>query len=560
MNSPNLIEPISSDINYFIELFILIESVKQPIFPKDLKNKIEKFLNIIKTKNEPIQKETIYFLTKSLSESIYIESSLIFRYLLKNAFNIDYSGVPDHKIATSDLDDRKEDKEYDIFTNESESIDDITEILNNVGKENKLKPFGNFFSEYTNKYDYDNDLALKICKKCMKRDHYFSKAKSEILVFPEYLTMLDDLYQCVFFNFYKKEYNPNDIFFDLNQKYYIAILASCSIGCDYLTKELISIFLLNGGEKDWLENGIESSKKFKSIANLCNILANKPFELNYKAINELDLDIKNFTKLCLFISVVQKFATILSILNIKFNTKKELEQIKQERLLKKDEKKLEIDLKLFYEWVLDKKSNSKYRREKEKQKKWLKKIKDDNQIDYDIKKNSLYKKFISSEVPCYENFSHHFYQYLYQDDYDFQTQSYYIINEYWPELLKIIKENCIYIERFTSNNFGGHDPIENTDSYRECIRTYVEILYGILDECHNYEQNNKLLTIYMKYFIKNIVCFPKIVEFPKIDKNDFDYMDLLHIILLSTQTKLKVQSIYVAKTIKECDYGNTVCK
>ena len=39
MNSPNLIEPISSDISYFIELFTLIENIQQPIFPKDLKKK-----------------------------------------------------------------------------------------------------------------------------------------------------------------------------------------------------------------------------------------------------------------------------------------------------------------------------------------------------------------------------------------------------------------------------------------------------------------------------------------------------------------------------------------
>ncbi len=78
----------------------------------------------------------------------------------------------------------------------------------------------------------------------------------------------------------------------------------------------------------------------------------------------------------------------------------------------------------------------------------------------------------------------------------------------------------------------------------------------MIDECHNYEQNNKLLTIYMKYFIKNIVCFPKNVAIPKISKNDFDYMDLLHIILLSSQTKLRIQITYVTKSMKEFDFGN----
>ena len=60
----------------------------------------------------------------------------------------------------------------------------------------------------------------------------------------------------------------------------------------------------------------------------------------------------------------------------------------------------------------------------------------------------------------------------------------------------------------------------------------------------------------MKYFIKNIVCFPKNVVIPKIDKNDFDYMDLLHIILLSSQTKLRIQITYVTKSMKEFDFGN----
>jgi hypothetical protein len=63
-------------------------------------------------------------------------------------------------------------------------------------------------------------------------------------------------------------------------KYYISIMAVSCYDCEYLLKILGEQFLLNGGDINWLINGIKSvDKKLQKLGELNELMAYKPWNL-----------------------------------------------------------------------------------------------------------------------------------------------------------------------------------------------------------------------------------------------------------------------------------------
>ncbi len=92
------------EIDFFTELFLFIDNILYLNSPSTLIKHIDEFVNILKNKEEKIKSKVEYYIKKALSESIYYESSLAFRYILINVYNVDYSNIPDWKIFGSVFD------------------------------------------------------------------------------------------------------------------------------------------------------------------------------------------------------------------------------------------------------------------------------------------------------------------------------------------------------------------------------------------------------------------------------------------------------------------------
>ena len=137
-------ELISIEINYFTEIFIFIEEILHMNSPTE--NQINQIINLIKNKDEKIKKETEFYLKKALSESVYKESSLIFRYILGKIYNYDYSNIHDYNIVNSVFD-NMERSNLNFFENDNITEFNLENILKN-NDERTLKSIGNFFDNY----------------------------------------------------------------------------------------------------------------------------------------------------------------------------------------------------------------------------------------------------------------------------------------------------------------------------------------------------------------------------------------------------------------------------
>lgn len=93
----------------------------------------------------------------------------------------------------------------------------------------------------------------------------------------------------------------------------------------------------------------------------------------------------------------------------------------------------------------------------------------------------------------------------------------------------------------------------DTAQFRHTISTYVEKIFGYVNESFDYSKTNKLLHRTHKQFIKNIACFPQ--KITKVDisvmKVTFSPEEIFQFILLVSVTKLRLQLTYFTKQFYE---------
>jgi hypothetical protein len=106
---------------------------------------------------------------------------------------------------------------------------------------------------------------------------------------------------------------------------------------------------------------------------------------------------------------------------------------------------------------------------------------------------------------------------------------------------------------FNFFSIGGDNRKVDTAQYRHTIVTYVEKIFGYINESFDYSKTNKLLHRTHKQFIKNIACFPQ-----KINKTDVGVLkvtfcpeEIFHIILLVSASKMRQQLTYFTKHLYE---------
>ena len=151
------------DIDYFVNLFVLIDDINVLPDIDDLHAQLSNFLPIMSSKSPSTQKESIYYLRRALSECVYVQSSLIYRFILKHIYNVDYSNFSDNQIEMSALDDlihpiyvfgkNPEEKEYS-------SLDEL--FNDEIITKREMKPIGDFFDKYQSRYDFNSKLSKEI--------------------------------------------------------------------------------------------------------------------------------------------------------------------------------------------------------------------------------------------------------------------------------------------------------------------------------------------------------------------------------------------------------------
>ena len=535
----NNIKIISKEIDYFEEIFFFIEDIKHMNSPSE--SQITEIINLIKNKDETIKKETCYYLKKGLSETIFKESSLIFRYILKTIYNYDYSNINDCKIINSAFDNLEE-SNLNYFNDDYNIELDLNKILNN--DEITIKTIGNFFDKYCTTYEFDKNKSKQLFESLINYNNKITKLNLILIQFPEY--------EEIFNNIYDEILKDETIYLTIPERLYLGIIASNSIGCDFLTKELIQNFIINGGKKDWIIKGLDGApEEFKKISKINNILMYQPWILNQNYLNEsgFSTKIEKFIQICIILISFGRLANI--ILSFKFiiqnpdEINNNIHKINNQNLNKNKSNTLSKIYK-----VLKNCDNSKERRQIQSQLISLynkeKQQNNSNKNEIKINKDRIYSEFFNDCNIQYQDFNYHEYEFISNYEYNFETSIFYQLQDYWPNVMNLIKKEYIYICDLTSYCVGNGEKIKSVEYFRRAIITYVEKLFGFYDETFDYSKTNKLLIISLKDFIKNSVCYPNQVNYDYVYSIEYNIPDLIHTILLSTAVKEKVQLSYLA--------------
>ena len=200
------------------------------------------------------------------------------------------------------------------------------------------------------------------------------------LIFPDYYRVYIELINNMI-------YKDNDSSFSLQYKLFYGLMASSTIGCEYLLLDFEKLFINFGGDKSWIEEGLKCKnipEQIRGMAIINNILAHKPWVLDWRQFSEFKNGLYSFLfQSAIILTSIQRFASIISSFNsLNIIINKNIENEKNEK-----DKKSEVKPKIKDIKEEQKFENDKNNKTKEKQN--VKDIKEEQKIkeDKDNKNN-----------------------------------------------------------------------------------------------------------------------------------------------------------------------------
>jgi hypothetical protein len=130
--------------------------------------------------------------------------------------------------------------------------------------------------------------------------------------------------------------------------------------------------------------------------------------------------------------------------------------------------------------------------------------------------------------------------------------------KFYSEGIDNINDELEYIINMTSNRYifdwssiGESQVKLKTTPMKLAFCTYIEKLYGFIQNDYDYFKVNQYLTINHKTFFKNLVCSPNNLKSSVIDliKMTFSTEEVLHVSLIACFVKIRLQLTYLSERI-----------
>ena len=426
--------------------------------------------------------------------------------------------------------------------------------------------------------------------------------KELIKIYEPYFLIFPNYYQVYIELINNMIYKDNDSSFSLHYKLFYGLMASSTIGCEYLLSDFEKLFLNLGGDKSWIEEGLKCKnipEQIRGMAIINNILAHKPWVLDWRQFSEFKNGLYSFLfQSAIILTSIQRFASIISsfnILNTIINKNSEKEKnekkdksmqilntkdIKEEQKIKehKDNKDNESN------WGVEITKKKKKQKPTEKLvdeiqkaiisvKKSYKKNKEKNEEeeeiqDIDDKKDiiiikDIFKKYISEFIISYNNFNPHIEKYLLIEDFNWKKNAKYFFVDYAGKEMEYLEKELKVLENLTLETETNNDENKiNIFNLRNTIEKYLCLIFGINDEEYNYHLINESLAVELKRVIKKVACYPdQIVELEinsclKIISKE----QLVYLIFIVSSIKQKISLTFFAKAFDDFISNNKSIK
>ncbi len=410
------------------------------------------------------------------------------------------------------------------------------------------------------------------------------------LMFPEYYRVFLDFINNII-------YKDNNNSFSLQNKLFYGFMASSTIGCEYLLLDFEKIFLVLGGEKSWIEEGIKCKgipDSIRGMANINNILAHKPWILDYRNFLTFSNCLNDFLfQSAIILTSIQRFASILCSLN--FITQKDIgdekkgknneEKIpdyknisktnenqkankdyiyidlsKKKRKIKDEDiedeiQKVIISVKKSYQ---EKKEKEKRKENEESNENKEEEKKEEERKDINYKKD-VFKKYISEFIISYNNFNPHIEKYLLAEDFNWNDNAKYFYFDYAGKEMEYLDKDLKALQNLSFEN-NNKDIKINIFELGNTIEKYLNLIFGIHDEDYNYHLTNESLPVVLKRIIKKVACFPDQILEQELESclEVLSKKQLVYLIFMVASIKQKISLTYFANAF--CDFNNKALK
>lgn len=158
----------------------------------------------------------------------------------------------------------------------------------------------------------------------------------------------------------------------------------------------------------------------------------------------------------------------------------------------------------------------------------------------DTNMHDIFSIFVADICKKYTDFDTRTFDYESHLDFNWEDQAFHILNDILENVISNINKEVEYCFKMTYNSLGNYEKI-NTSHIRFAMCVYIEKIYGLEREDYNYSYTNKLLLKEDKTFMKFVACYPEKITSNMIGKISFTEDEILHIILLVTNSKLTTQ-------------------
>lgn len=250
-----------------------------------------------------------------LVENIVVRNSKVFKFILSKVFDINI--IPPESRFLSFIFPSKDLPK--IFSKKTYNIPNSLEELLNENIE--LKEEGDLFLFYKPVYPFNKDKIKEILILNRINRGKLYLLENLCFLFPEYLEMNYSTFGTLMC---EEGYLP------ISWRYFLAIMvfiyliqAVSTIKSQYLLTILEDLFLINGGNKEWLIHGLKKvPEKLSGLSKYNNIMAHQPWKLQTTTIKELfekhnlNWSFSEFVQASLILFYFHKLASITESLGI----------------------------------------------------------------------------------------------------------------------------------------------------------------------------------------------------------------------------------------------------
>ncbi|XP_076372702.1 sestrin-1-like isoform X8 [Tachypleus tridentatus] len=289
-------------------------------------------------------------------------------------------------------------------------------------------------------------------------------------------------------------------------RHYIAIMASSRHQCTYLVKLQIQEFLLQEGNKEWLNGLCQVPQKLRDLDELNKILAHQPWLFNKSHIEAVDAEAG------------------VELLMLKMKTiSEQQEESTQEEKLKCFQKEQNQSAELITDVGMSLPRSD------------IQRFTSDPDFSY----RDFARRREASEIPTFRI-----------QDYSWEDHGYSLLNRLYNDAGTFLDEKFKTAYDMTYHTMGSKNNVD-TSTFRRAIWNYIQCLYGIRHDDYDYKEVNELLEKNLKTCIKTLCCYPERTTKDDYDNvmREFRHSEKVHVNIMMLEARMQAELLYALRAI-----------